>query len=174
VRGAVDSFNRLHSERPFRTRIGLHAGRLAVGNVGGGRHFDYGVIGDVPNTATRIEGLNKKLGTSILASEAVTAGLDELLLRPVGTYRFKNKTELLRIWEIVGVREQAAPRLEELCERFADALASFEARRWQEACERFAILCEAYPEDAAARFWHERCRMPRSAPDETFVALTDK
>jgi adenylate cyclase len=174
VRDAADSFNRLHSERPFRTRIGLHAGRLAVGNVGGGRHFDYGVIGDVPNTATRIEGLNKVLGTSILASEAVTAGLDELLLRPVGTYRFKNKTELLRIWEIVGMREQAAPRLEELCERFADALANVEAHRWQEACERFAILCEAYPEDAAARFWHERCRARPSAQDETFVALTDK
>ena len=56
------------------TRIGLNAGWVMVGNVGGSGHFAYSVVGDCVNTAARLESLNKQLGTRILASEAVTGG----------------------------------------------------------------------------------------------------
>ena len=42
-----------------------------MGHAGGGGHFVYSIVGDCANTASRIEGLNKKLGTQILAASGV-------------------------------------------------------------------------------------------------------
>jgi adenylate cyclase len=59
------------------TRIGAHAGAAIVGNFGGGRFFDYTAYGDTINTASRLEAVNKQLGTRICVSEAVVARMDE-------------------------------------------------------------------------------------------------
>jgi adenylate cyclase len=59
IRRSVDRFNAQHAPYRLKTRIGLHAGWVVLGNVGGAGHFAYEVVGDVANTASRIEGLNK-------------------------------------------------------------------------------------------------------------------
>ena len=74
IRETIDRFNARHAI-PLRTRVGLHVGKVAMGPVGG----EYHVIGDVPNTASRIQGLNKQLGTTILASDAVVQGQEGLV-----------------------------------------------------------------------------------------------
>mgnify|MGYP001827362399 CR=1 FL=1 len=62
------------------TRIGLHAGELVMSHVGAIDHFEYRAVGDMVNTASRIENLNKLLGTAILASEDFVKGLQGILL----------------------------------------------------------------------------------------------
>ena len=69
------------------TRVGLHAGPIALGHVGGSGHLAYHVVGDIVNTTARIERLNKHLGTRILASNEVASDLDALLLRPLGSFK---------------------------------------------------------------------------------------
>ena len=82
IRETLDRFNERHAT-PLRTRIGVHVGEVAMGPVSG----EYHVVGDVPNTASRIEGLNKLLGTTILASEAVVREQQGLCLRHGRTLR---------------------------------------------------------------------------------------
>jgi adenylate cyclase len=79
---AIDAFNARKAPLHLGIRLGLHAGEIFLGNVGAGGRFAFRLVGDIVNTASRIESLNKALGTRLLATEAVVAEVDGLLLRP--------------------------------------------------------------------------------------------
>ena len=150
---AVDRFNRQHTDRQFPTRVGLHTGWVSLVNVGGGGHFAYSVVGDIMNSASRIQGLNKKLHTWLLASEPVVEDLDDLLVRHIGSFILKGKEEVLSIMEILGPRETATEAACELCEMFAAALTAFAASDWSEAAKMFEAVLSIYPEDGPAQFY---------------------
>src|SRR3954469_3220610 len=83
----AEEFRRRWKEKDIKfgaTRIGVHAGPALVGNFGGSRFFDYTAYGDTINTAARLEGANKLLGTRICVSAAVADGTDAFQGRPVG------------------------------------------------------------------------------------------
>ncbi len=163
IRHAVDRFNERHRDRMLRTRIGLHEGELVLGNVGGGGRYVYSLTGDSANTASRIEGLNKHTGTTILASESVVIGLDSLLLRRIGSFVLEGKSSPLSIFEIMGRHEGAGSAEDNLCEQFAYALGAFEVERWSEAAEKFGAIHSAYPADGPTRFLLKRCRQYSAA-----------
>ncbi len=155
---AVGGFNEHHPDRQFPTRIGLHAGKIALGSVGGGDHLAYSVIGDIMNTASRIEELSKHLDTRLLASEPVVQDLDELLVRSLGSFILKGKTEALSIVEILDRRESASEQQRDLCSRFKKALGAYVKGDCLQAETMFESLLSAYPADGPSRFYLLRCR----------------
>ncbi len=161
---AVRRFNASHPDYPFPTRLGLHAGWVAMGNLGGGGRLLYSVMGDIVNTASRIEGLNKLLGTSLLAAEAMVSDLDELLIRRMGSFQLKGKTRALSIVQIMGRQPGAIEAEGEICERFAAALSAFEAGCWRDATDLFTAILSAYPLDGPSRFYLQRCQQYDAAP----------
>jgi adenylate cyclase len=101
----IDRFNaaQVAADKPvFITRLGLHTGHAVVGSVGSAERLQYTGMGDTVNVASRLEGLNKQFGTSILASEAVylrcKAGLN---FRELGEVQVKGRNESLRVFELL-------------------------------------------------------------------------
>jgi adenylate cyclase len=150
------AFNLRFEPLALPTRIGLNAGEVMVGNVGGGGRFAYSVVGDPVNTASRIEELNRQLGTRILASEIVVSELAELRLRPLGRFLPVGKTKPLRLAEVLGRKD--GPHDARLLDAFAAGLARFEAGCWNEAAACFVAILATYPQDGPTRFYLERCR----------------
>ncbi len=96
-----------------RTRIGVHCGDVLVGNFGGKTMFDYRALGDAVNTASRLEGANKYLGTEICVSEAVLAGSEDVITRPISRLLVKGKNIPLKVFELLPPQafdEQALAR----------------------------------------------------------------
>ena len=119
---AIEDFKARHDAFETSLRIGLSTGEVYVGHSGGGGHFVYSIVGDCANTASRIEGLNKHVGSQILATEDAVAGVDGLLMRPIGEFVFVGKTEPLPIVEILSLSSDATAKQIQLAERFADAI----------------------------------------------------
>jgi adenylate cyclase len=89
--------------KKLRTRIGLNSGKVLAGNLGSSFRFDYTMIGDTTNLASRLESLNKYLGTQILISEAVREQLqNKFITRRLGEFRVAGKTHSVSIHELLG------------------------------------------------------------------------
>ena len=94
--------------RPLRTRVGLHTGRVLAGNIGSAERFDYCVVGDAVNFTSRLEGLNKHLGTNILISDAFHGAIgEEFWTRCLGKFRVAGRQESVVIHELLGTAQQA-------------------------------------------------------------------
>ncbi len=105
------------------TRIGLHSGPALVGSFGGSGFFDYTAYGDTINTASRLEGANKLLGTRICASAAVVAAVPGFLGRPVGQLRLRGSSEPVEAFEPLTQARASDPLTAAYAEAFrlADA-----------------------------------------------------
>jgi adenylate cyclase len=162
---AADQFNRSHDlQLRLPTRVGLHSGQLVLGNVGACGHFAYQVVGDIANTASRIQGLCKQFRTRVLASEVVVSGLHEIFVRRLGRFRLVGKTNPLTIYEVVAQRQLVAEAELRCSEAFAGALEAFEAGRWSEAGRRFDVVLSDFPTDGPARFYARQCRLFLASP----------
>jgi adenylate cyclase len=137
------------------TRIGLHAGDLLLGPVGALDHYEYRAIGDVVNTASRIEALNKQLGTRILASEEVVGGLVGMDFRRVGRFRLAGKSQLLVIHELMHVPTEAEARARPLFEAALDAFTAGDAVSARRAFEASLALNAS---DGVAAFYLDLLR----------------
>jgi adenylate cyclase len=132
------------------TRFGADLGSVSLGAIGGHEHYEYRAVGDPVNTSNRLQDLNKTLGTRILVSEALVAGLDEFLVRDLGRFLLRGKTRPVHVIDLLGLRESAAPHLERLCVRFADVAQAVGASDLPRARKLLQQVVTEYPDDSAA------------------------
>lgn len=161
---AVASFGGSPGGMAMPTRIGLHGGYIYLGNVGARGHYAYRPVGDIVNTASRIEGLNKFLLTRTLASEEVVGQVEGVLAREVGCFVLAGKSHAVRIYELLGRKEDADDRLLSLCAVFSRGLEAFRRQSWEKALRLFGECRSIGGEDGPSRFYMEIVRGYMASP----------
>lgn len=154
---AVDEFNRT-APLPLPTRIGVHTGEMLLGNVGALDHYEYRAVGDIVNTSSRLQGLNKILGTRVLVSSATVEGVDGLLVCPLGDFMLAGKSSPVGVCELISETAKGDAQAQERCMRFSVALKRFRECDFVTAEQQFMALVENFPNDGAAKFFAARCR----------------
>ena len=176
---SVARFNQSVAPYSLPTRIGLHAGELTIGAVGAMDHYEYRPTGDVVNTASRVEGFNKYVGTQIAVSDEVIQGLDGLLTRELGAFRLKGKGKPLGLHELVNRSEQVEQTQREACAVFADGLTAFRNRAWGQARSSFQQCIDFTGKDGPSQFYLTLCDQylktpPSEEPWDAVVTLEKK
>lgn len=153
INEAVESFGCSPGGVAIPTRIGLHGGYIYLGNVGARGRYAYRPVGDIVNTASRIEGLNKFLSTKRLVSEAVLGEVEAVIAREVGSFIFAGKSQPVRVFELLGRRGEADDLFLSLCNVFERGLQAFRRRDWDEALRLFAECMSIRCEDGPSRYY---------------------
>ena len=163
--GDLDTWRRERKGPPFRTRVGLHAGEVLVGNIGTAERLAYTVLGDVVNVASRLETLNKVYGTQVLASGEVRdpAGA-EFEWRHLDRASLAGRTGATEIYELLGVTGEVDGERLRRRDDYEKALDLYFARAFGEAQAIFATLTGDGQTDKAAALMAVRCRELAAEP----------
>lgn len=174
VRQAIDNFNQ-QQKIPLPTRLGLHCGEIVLGHVGALDHFEYRAVGDIVNSASRLESLNKQLRTRILASEAVIKNVPNIRYRALGNFLLAGKQNALAVYEILDNN----PLIQDAInfEDFTLALQAFNAQQWQRAHELFSRYLQNHANDGPSQFYLQQCEHYLQQPATAWqgaIILTQK
>ena len=146
-------------------RMGLATGEVVVGTVGAPTAKSFAAIGDITNLASRLEGVNKVYGTSvILAEETYRLAQTVVETRELDTVVVAGKSEPVRIYELVGRAGEVAASLQELRELYVEGLQAYRRRDWDAAGRCFAKCLELVPGDGPATVLRDRCAILAATP----------
>ena len=146
-------------------RMGLATGEVVVGTVGAPTAKSFAAIGDITNLASRLEGVNKVYGTSvILAEETYRLAQTVVETRELDTVVVAGKSEPVRIYELMGRAGEVAASLQELRELYVEGLQAYRRRDWDAAGRCFAKCLELVPSDGPATVLRDRCAILAATP----------
>ena len=158
---------------PLHVGVGINTGPAAVGNMGSDRLFDYTAIGDNVNLGSRLEGLNKYYGTSVLISQSTAEALgDGFILRDVDRVKVKGKAQAAGIFELLG---EGPPdqELGRFLELFHQGLTHYREQRWAESVAAFEEASHLRPHDATThRYLALAQKYQQTPPDADWEAVT--
>ena len=158
---ALNQARKEKNEPEFLTRIGINTGPVIVGNFGTLERMNYTAIGDVVNTAARLQGIDKIYHTKILIGEEVVKQIDSLfLVRPIDDVEVKGKKKKIKIYELVNRKTQAKPEEIELCELFTRAFDAFHKGDLSTALQLFKTLQSKFPSDYPSQIYLQRLEQP--------------
>lgn len=147
---ALEKANRDWNARGYpdvKIGIGLHSGEVIVGNMGSEQRFDYTCLGDHVNLSSRLEGLTKYYGASIIISEEIyNVVKDKFVIRELDKVIVKGKTVPIQIYEVMTEYPEF--------DRWKEAISLYRKARFSNAL----VLFEQLPEDKASKMYIDRCR----------------
>jgi adenylate cyclase len=164
IESAVNRFNQAFDTLQLPTRIGLHSGRMLLGNIGAIDHYEYRPVGDIVNTASRIEDLNKYLGTRILVSGEALYQLDGFLARELGEFLLAGKSKPTVIYELMCRIENSNEEQRRLCATFSEALRAYRRQSWEVAIKIFYESIKIHRDEGPSVFYLEFCEKYRENP----------
>ncbi len=165
---------------PIAIGIGLNSAVCCVGNMGSQQRFDYSVLGDGVNLASRLEGQTKAYRVATLIGEETRSLAPEFAALEVDLIRVKGKTAPARVYTLLGGPERAASDAFKALDAIqAGFLVSYRAGEWDAAARALAKLREAGGSELAGlcdvyaeRIAEFRKNPPPAGWDGVYVAET--
>ncbi len=155
----------------LRMRVGLNTGDVVVGNMGSRKRFNYTILGDAANLASRLEGANKAFGTETMVSGSTwEKSSDQFCGRKLADLRVVGRKTAVPVYELTGFAGEATPAG---WEAFAAGLSRFHEGDFAAA----KAIFEQLPDDPAARSYVQRCASLSTHPPASWDGvwgLTEK
>ncbi len=144
--------------------IGLNTGEMNVGNMGSAFRMAYTVMGDEVNLGSRLEGLTKVYGVSIIVGERTRKAVDDWLYRELDQVRVKGKARPVRIFEPLGPADELPSALKSEVRQFHQALEAYRRQDWDSAEVALFNLSQTNPDSTLYRLYLDRIAWFRSHP----------
>jgi adenylate cyclase len=162
---------------PFRIGVGINTGRCVVGNLGSDLRFNYSVLGDPVNVASRLEGQTKYYGVPIIiGARTAEMAKDRFAILEADLVAVKGKTESQTVYTLLGGQEMADDtRFHELRKAYSTMLYCYRSRDWEGALEAIE-LCQSAEHDFGLAhlfdlYWKRIQAFRESAPPADWTGI---
>jgi adenylate cyclase len=151
-----------------RARAGVNSGLAVVGNMGSKHKYNYTVMGDMVNLASRLEGANKPYGTYLMISEFCYDEVKDIVdVRELDLLTVKGKEQPVRVYEVLEEKGKTPPAVMRSIEHYLRGLARYRERDFAGAITAFEAAVQENPAEKPSVMYIERCRhFLEEPPDE--------
>jgi adenylate cyclase len=156
----------LAGQKPLAIGVGINTGEVNVGNMGSSKRFQWTVMGDNVNLASRLEGITKQYHVQCVVSESThRATKEHYTFRELDRIQVKGKTLPVTIYELLDWGRNESLHTERIV-RFSEALTAYRRQQWDEAIELFQKIKARFPDDGPAETFILRSHELMEAPPE--------